>query len=274
MHSSCILISVYFQNSISELSLAIDSVINADWTRSNYTILVYVDGPISAKFDSYLKSIPNCQITYGNENRGLSFGLHHLTSNNKMYDFYFRMDSDDISLPDRFIKQIKFLECNPHINVLGGSIVEFRNADYKSGFQRTYPLEHGQILDSFHKGSQIAHVTACFRNSFFRNVNYNPFNKINEDLELWYDSIKAGIIFSNLPDILVYVRTSPSFFKRRGLKKAINEFLFMVKITHITNSGFKSYMFPLCRLIFRLLPTQLTSLLYKCKIRNSLLIKK
>lgn len=274
MYDSCILICVYTKNSITDLSIAIDSILNADWSCSNYTILIYVDGSISVKLDNYLKSIPDCHITYGTDNRGLSYGLHHLITHNKLFDFYFRMDSDDISSSDRFIKQINFMESNPEIDVLGGSIIEFRNTDYKSGFQRFYPLVHGCIIDSFHKGSQIAHVTACFRNSFFKKVNYNPYNRINEDLELWYDSIKTNIIFANLPDILVYVRTSPSFFQRRGIKKAINEFFLMVKITQITAPKLQNFMFPIFRFIFRLFPTSLTSLFYKFNIRNVVLSKK
>ena len=41
------------------------------------------------------------------------------------YDWVFRMDTDDICVPNRFEKQVAFIEQHPETIIFGGQIAEF-----------------------------------------------------------------------------------------------------------------------------------------------------
>lgn len=63
------------------------------------------------------------------ENRGLGKaldeGLKHCS-----YELVARMDTDDICKPERFVRQVAFLETHPDIDVVGAWIDEFQENIY------------------------------------------------------------------------------------------------------------------------------------------------
>ena len=182
------------------------------------------------------------------------------------------MDADDISRYDRFHKQLIFLKNNPNVSVVGGSIQE-SNKFSGNIFTRRYPENHLDIINCFPKGSQLAHVTVCFRSSAFNFICYNQKNRFNEDLELWYDAIKKNLVFANIPDILVSVIIDINFFKRRRLNKSIHEFIIMLKIVYYINPFSINYIFPILKFTFRLFPVYFVQKFYNSKYRNYFLSK-
>lgn len=56
-----------------------------------------------------------------------------------------RMDADDISLPERFQKQVIFLENNPKISMIGAQI-DFINEKNEIIGEKTGALEHEEIV--------------------------------------------------------------------------------------------------------------------------------
>ena len=53
--------------------------------------------------------------------KALNEGLKHCS-----HDWVFRMDTDDICVPERFAKQVAFIEQHPDTIIFGGQIAEFR----------------------------------------------------------------------------------------------------------------------------------------------------
>lgn len=111
-----------------------------------------------------------------------------------------RMDDDDISLPDRFSKQIQFLETNPQIGVCGT-------------YQLTVTPEHEAVLYCATKpqelksellfGCQISHTSVMFRRRLF--IEHGWFYKkesMAEDFELWM-RILNDVEFANIGEPLV-----------------------------------------------------------------------
>ncbi len=110
------------------------------------------------------------------------------------------MDSDDISLPERFQKQVKFLDENPEISILG-TWFEF--------FPETKIIKHPKTpkyLDIL-RGCFIGHPTVMLRKKDFEkyDLNYNENCKGAEDYELWSRAIRY-LKFYNLPEILLKYR--------------------------------------------------------------------
>jgi hypothetical protein len=146
-------------------------------------------------------------IYYENEkNMGVSFSLNlgvNLCSN----ELIIRMDSDDIMVNDRIIKQITFMKQNPQVHICGGQIVMFKD-NVKNIVSNT---NHKSLTINDFKKSPIHwianHPTLCYRKSSILAVgNYDiNYNKI-EDYELLLRFLKKYGYIHNMHDILLLYR--------------------------------------------------------------------
>lgn len=190
--------------------------------------LVWVNDGSSAEYTSYLEEELNafikqtrfCKLVYRviPENKGVAHSLNlgvTLCSN----ELIFRMDSDDIMLPDRMIKQIEFMKKNRDC-VLCGTNMQFFMNDEPSNIRTKTLLD-----DTFHVISLnwqeflrskptwfMNHPTLCFRRSAVLAVgNYLDRGKdfILEDYELELKLMHKFGTINNLGDTLLYYRIHP-----------------------------------------------------------------
>jgi hypothetical protein len=126
------------------------------------------------------------------------------------------MDSDDISAPGRFYKQIKAYEEAP-VDVLGGWTLGFigdlENGQVSSAERK---ITHEEIKAQISKKNPISHVTVLFRReAVLKAGNYLDLF-YHEDYYLWVRMIETGATFRNIPEFLVYVRLGKDMSSRRG----------------------------------------------------------
>lgn len=118
-----------------------------------------------------------------------------------------RMDADDIALPNRFERQLHFLERHHEIAVCGTWIECFGEI----GGIGQRPVEHRAITASLLFFNPVAHPTVMARTGALQRVQYDPAFTRAQDFELWsrmaYDH---GLRFHNLPEVLLRYRTSSS----------------------------------------------------------------
>jgi len=127
-----------------------------------------------------------------------------------------RMDSDDISLPDRMEKQLAYVERHPRISVLGGQIMEFVDHPDNPVCIRSVPLELPEIRETFRFRNPMNHVTTLFRRSDILAVgNYEDYPGF-EDYQLWARLLDQGYELANLEDCLCQVRVGSDMYRRRG----------------------------------------------------------
>jgi len=148
-------------------------------------------------------------------NRGIGFSLN--TGIQKCsYEIILKMDSDDICFPNRFQKQIEFMEKHPLCTVLGTNIKIFQDTlnDRKKIISETRHPERFTWSDFQASKSTwfMNHPTLCFRRSAVLEVgNYNP-SRINKsrdmltDIELELKMLKHYGAIYNLPEALLYYR--------------------------------------------------------------------
>ncbi len=119
------------------------------------------------------------------------------------------MDADDISMPDRFMKQVVFFDSHPDIDVLGGQIIKFGQAA-QSGKKSNYPLTPGGVRWGLVSGCQLAHSTVMMRSHLFsvEGFQYREF-KVAQDYDLW-TRLSPGHNIANLSDVLVQYRVHQS----------------------------------------------------------------
>lgn len=210
--------SVYRNDKPEHFRKAVESIsINQSIKPSE--IIIVVDGPIpdalEAELNYLIKCIPQIKPIWLPENKGLgnalNIGLQECSN-----EIVARMDADDISLPDRFEKQILFLNENQEIAICGGQISEFINDEKNIVAHRLVPLTPEDCRRYYQDRDPLNHMTVMFRKSAVMNVgNYQPWH-LDEDTYLWGRLLKAGYKIANLSDILVNVRVGKDMYARRG----------------------------------------------------------
>lgn len=197
--------------------------------------------------------------------KSLNLGLTKVTS-----DLVARMDSDDIAMPRRFELQEAYLEAHPEVSVVGGSMQEF-NSKNPSVNIRHYPLTHSEVMRSIYKASPLAHPTVMMRMSMFGNgkLHYDERFRTSQDIALWFDAICAGYKIANLPDVTFRFRLADDMFKRRSRAKAWNEFrIYMSGVHRLYGLFSPKYIYPISRLMFRLMPVKLVKIVYGSNLRK------
>lgn len=161
----------------------------------------------------------NIRIIRNEKNQGLGYSLS-LGVKQAKGKYIIRIDSDDVCLPDRFTKQIRFLEENPDIDILGGGAIEIDENGNK-GLTRQMPLSHEQIVESIWACPFIHPTVAFRRSSVLLAGNYNPKITRPVDYDLWFRCLKSELKFANLSDPLIYYRFSSSTHRKNQLKHLI-----------------------------------------------------
>lgn len=112
-----------------------------------------------------------------------------------------RMDADDISLPQRFAKQILFMENNPNIAVCGTYIQIFGDKEYTI----SYPLDDTEIKTKLIFNTAIGHATILAKTNILKKFQYDEHYNKSEDYELW-TRLLLEYQGSNIPELLYRYR--------------------------------------------------------------------
>ena len=145
-----VLMSVYKNDDAGFLETALKSIYE-EQTRKPDEIVVVFDGPLTPALYEVLNDFAEDKKDvvkyYPQEiNRGLGEALR-IGTDYCTGDYIFRMDSDDISIPTRFEKQIEYIEAHPETDVLGADIAEFdESVDEEDKRIRSCPSKHEDIV--------------------------------------------------------------------------------------------------------------------------------
>lgn len=269
-----ILISVYKQDNYLDLEACFNSIlINQDVKPSE--IVLIKDGLLSEdlnrliehwciKFNNLFKIIElGKNIGLG---KALNEGLKHCS-----YDWVFRMDTDDICTPDRFQKQVEFIQNNPDVVLFGGQIQEFGSELNDLHKIRSVPTSDVEIRKSIGKRNPFNHMTVAYRKDVIMQLGGYKHHLFMEDYNLWLRVIGAGYKVANLPDVLLYARIGNGMHaRRRGWQYIKSEKqLLDLKLKLKLQSPLSAWTLFGIRSIFRLLPTQLVGVLYNSFLRKN-----
>lgn len=225
--------SIYKNDNPAQLRVALDSIINQTLPPSE--IVLVVDGPIPAALHSVVeqaeKVFPHLHPYYQTTNRGLGAALR-IAVEKSQYPYIARMDSDDISLPHRFEKQMQCFEQDADLSVVGGMITEFVDSPENIMSKRILPLEDKEIKRFMRSRCGVNHVTVIFKKSELLRAGSYQGGFIQEDYYLWARMIEAGCKFRNIPDIVVNVRSGRNQFARRGGVAYIKDVIKLNKWMH------------------------------------------
>jgi glycosyltransferase involved in cell wall biosynthesis len=133
------------------------------------------------------------------------------------YDLIALLDADDISMPDRFIKQAEFLCDNPLVGVVGswGKIVD---ADATSVLHVTYPpIEPSRVRRGLCFDNCIINTSAMFRSEVLKSVGlWREDMWTAEDYDL-FCRVAQKFDIANLPEFLVQYRSLDTGLSRSAV---------------------------------------------------------
>lgn len=264
-----VLLSVYRKDNPAFLITAIESILSQ--TYDNIQLLIGVDGPVDGALDEVINNYsnyPRVVVIRFKENRGLACVLNDLLyySRNKGYTYLARMDADDVSPRNRFEKQKSFLDINPDVDVVGGSVAEIREDGSFTGKIVRYPATHEECKKRFQYRDPLSHPGVMFRSRFFEKAKgYRGNYRKNQDTMLWLDGFLSGCIFANINDVVINFRVNDDLYKNRrgGLKQASRMFKNRMTINKEMGYGFCAYFFAFAMFIITILPSGIRRIIYE-----------
>lgn len=266
-----VLLPVYKNDRPEYFKKSIESILKQE--NCNLHIFVGVDGPVGDELLSVMNAAAKderVELVSFETNRGLACVLNDLVSLSKKgcYDYYARMDADDIALPNRFEKQVKFLDENPEVDVVGGAIEEINGEDKRRGKHVEYPLMHEECRKFFRYRDPLAHPAVMFRASYFEKVasGYRNEYRKNQDTMLWFDGFMHGCVFANLKDTVLHFRVNDDFYNRRnGWKRAKQMLRDRLKMNKALGYDISANLFAFGMFCMTVSPSWMKKFLYKIR---------
>lgn len=246
-----VLMGIY--NCESTLAESLDSLFAQTYT--SFEIILCDDGSSDGTYrlaKDYADRYPDkIKLIRNEKNMGLNHTLNRCLAE-ASGEYIARMDGDDISLPERFEKEIAFLENHPEYAIVSTEMEYF---DEGGIWGRSSMKERPEPKD-FLSGTPFCHAPCMVRAEAFRIVGgYSEDARTlrAEDYHLWFRMYEAGLRGVNLSEPLYRMRDDENAYKRRKFKYALNE-------SYVRFVGYKMLKLPLYSYVYALRPV-LVSLL-------------
>ena len=212
-----VLISVYHKENPSFLYVSLRSIANQ--TTPPQEIIVVKDGLLTPELDEVIaqrseKSSIQYRVIEFEINAGLGKALNEGVKYCS-HEWIARMDTDDIALPNRFEKQVDYIQNHPDTDIVGGWICEFDHDEKACEQERRVPKAHEEIEKFARYRNPMNHMTVMFKKSAVEEAGgYQPMNGF-EDYYLWMRMLIRGKRFANIPEVLVKARIGSGMIERR-----------------------------------------------------------
>lgn len=203
-----VLMPVY--NAERYLAKAVESILMQ--TFADFEFIIVDDGST----DQSLKILQNYAVQdsrirlTSRANQGLVYSLNEMIGQARG-KFLARMDADDIAMPERFAKQVTFLQAHPECVAVGAQVLLIDPVELPL-CKFAKPITHEQI-DFAHLsgkgGGSIVHPSVMMRATAVSQIGgYRPEMESAEDLDLFLRLAEIGRL-ANLQEVLLWYRMHP-----------------------------------------------------------------
>ncbi|WP_084075426.1 glycosyltransferase [Demequina sp. NBRC 110052] len=262
-----LLLPVYAGDDATQLRAAFRSSVD-DQTLPPSEVVIVRDGPVpdavaDAIADLAAASDVPVRVVELEANVGLAAALEAGLAV-CAHDVVARMDADDLSLPERFARQLALLDTG--LDLVGSGLVEFSGSLEHRGAVRTPPV--GANIAAYARFHQpFNHPTVVYRRSVVASVGgYAEMGRM-EDYWLFARMIHAGARVDNVPDALLGYRVDAGAYARRGglallrselaLQRALRAIGFTTRAQYARNLVVRGG--------YRLVPERLRRLAYRAR---------
>jgi len=262
MKNTDISVILPFYNCEKYLESAVKSVLNQ--TFSNFELLLLNDASTDNSEELVCKLFLDKRISYykNKQRQGLAKNLNLLVNKAKS-EIIARMDGDDISDKNRFLKQFTFLRDNPNISLVGSFIKEI-NEDGELVRLRNLPQCDVEIRKVALNYNPFAHPSVMFRKKDIVEVGgYREEFPRGQDYDLWLRLIYAGYKVANIPEYLTHyrIRRAPDPFEAKTLSNLFKTKLEVIKQYRIPITLWQWLFIYLSFISNRFLPNKISHLL-------------
>ncbi len=217
---------------------SIESILNQTYRDFEYIIILdYPDNDVhKSVIEEYALKDDRIHFYINEKNMGLTDSLNRGLSLCHG-EYIARMDADDISLPDRLERQMKYLEKN-HYDLIGG-ITEMINENGSLLYSiKSVPTDPKKINKALRYSQCIAHPTWLGRKEVFeKNAGYRHM-PLCEDYDFILRAVLNGFVVSNLNEAVLKYRMTSNSISRSNL---FEQYLYMSYITNeYKNKGIAS----------------------------------
>lgn len=232
---------------------AIDSILNQ--TYQDFEMFIINDDSTDgtkAIIEAYQNRFPDKIKLINLKNRHGAFGSANLAMKKISGEFIAPMDSDDVSHPERFEKEVGLLLSNPEVIVVGSWA---RVIDSKSRVigEKVFETDHNEIYASFFNVHPIVHPSCMIRRSMLPQKNrlYQDKFGVNDDYFTLFTLLGLGK-FANIPEYLLNYRVH---LENSSLQRLKSKFFNTVKIrfTIIRHFGYKPSLASILEFIMQML---------------------
>lgn len=260
-----IIMGIY--NCESTLKESIESIVNQTYT--NWELIMCDDCSKDNTFNvakEYKDKYPE-KITLIKNDVNLTLGPT-LNKCIKLVDgkYIARQDGDDFSVKERIQKQVEFLEENKIYDLVGCGIVSFDD----NGNHGIRMLELIPKKKDLMRGATFAHATILIKSKVMKELDgYSEEEYTNqvEDYHLWFRFFEKGYKGYNLQETLYYVREGRDAYKRKNMKRRINEVKVMVEGIRRLRLPTNNYVMLIKPIIAMIIPNNILMKYHKNKFR-------
>jgi glycosyltransferase involved in cell wall biosynthesis len=215
MPAISVALSVY--NGAAYLAPAIESVLTQ--TFADFEFLVLDDGSddeTRAIAEGYAARDSRIRVI-SRENRGLVASLNQLFGEARA-PLVARFDADDLCRPERFARQIAFLQAHPDHGLVGSATLYIdASGGPAANPQIERPTTHEEFLANLEDGPLVCHSAVMVRRNLVREAGgYRAAYVHAEDYDLWLRLSRVTRLH-NLPECLLDYRVSPDQVSARHM---------------------------------------------------------
>lgn len=208
---------------------SIESILNQTYRDFEYIIILdYPDNDVhKSVIEEYALKDDRIHFYINEKNMGLTDSLNRGLSLCHG-EYIARMDADDISLPNRLERQLKYLEKN-HYDLIGG-ITEMINENGSLLYSiKSVPTDPKKINKALRYSQCIAHPTWLGKKEVFeKNAGYRHM-PLCEDYDFTLRAVLNGFVISNLNEAVLKYRMTSNSISRSNL---FEQYLYMSYITN------------------------------------------
>ena len=266
MKKLAVIMSLYKSDSLEYVTLAVNSILNQ--TYKDFDYYIQYDGYVKEDVDAFLSGLDDKRIRIyrRDENKGLAQSLNDLLAvvMPAGYEYIARMDADDISLPERFEKQLAFMESHAECDAVGCWAIEI-NSDGSEYYKKQMPVTYEECRRFFMQRDCMIHPTVMFRRSYIEKAGLYSLNTyFGEDTMMWAQGFAAGCKFANVPEYLFKFCLNDDFFnRRRGWKHAKGILTLRWKVNKMLHYPVKAYLYAIAYAGAKMMPTKVLNMIYK-----------
>jgi glycosyltransferase involved in cell wall biosynthesis len=212
-----LLLPVYRADNPGYLGRAFRSSVH-EQTLSPSEVIVVRDGPVPQELSQALAAliadspVPAYVVELG-RNVGLARALEEGLAACS-YEVIARMDADDVSLPERFQRQLA--KVDEGFDIVGAGMYEFVDDRDEIVGQRVPVVGHEALSRYARFHDPFSHPTVVYRKSAVRRAGGYQEMGLMEDYWLFARMIQSGARAANLAEPLVMYRVGDGAYRRRG----------------------------------------------------------